>query len=117
MKDQTINNLLIVLLVVASMFLCFGLGIEYETNNKSWVITIATGPVTYAPIPAETITVEQGLEYITEARFTHQYIVNKINEGRMFKASEEYKALEHEEKWVNRYDQLWNLILELNRSK
>lgn len=54
------------------------------------------------------VTTKQGLEYISEARFTHQLLIDKGN------PPSETGNVTHHEKWVRRYDQLKDLIIRLD---
>ena len=56
---------------------------------------------------ASPITFEQGLAFIAEARWSHQELLNKSASGQRV----EYTTEAWERKWVERYDQLRELLL------
>jgi hypothetical protein len=64
------------------------------------------------------ITVEQGLDFIADARYTHQYFLDHPELMTRFRDSFTTNGfdltVERETEWVRRYDQLRELIIRLN---
>ena len=110
------NCILGALLAILACFVFYHNGFVWEQEENITVVVVPTDHLVTSS-GNTSITVEQALSYIRECRYTHQYIVDKTDEGSMFWSSEEDKAynLEHHKKWVKRYDQLRDLIISLDR--
>ena len=104
------SALLSILLVLLTIMATFWLGFEYGKKDEPQPVTILLFVDHLGG--SDNITVEQALDYIEEARFTHQLIVDKFAVGIDLYPGTGNSSVH--QKWVIRYDQLKNLIIELD---